>query len=292
MSQLYRQSIRGDKVATDEESGAKVFHASDSHSFIQAAGYLKYIHARDYGETVYYRGQKKLYSRLSPTLFRGVTRQITEEDYVQEMEKYIEDICKSESILSSVPSDVIEPLLQHYGLRTTWIDLVDNIWIALWFACHSAYATGPTNEYLHFEKRKSKRETDLKQYAYVVLVAVGTSSTNPVPGLRSDQESKLVDLRLATPSIFVRPHAQHGLLFKLKRERDRRKVDYSSAIAGIIRVNLDDAFKWLGSGKLLNTHSLFPPPHYDRGYKFLLQDAPQNTKRVGNKIGGIHYIGA
>ncbi|GAA0468199.1 hypothetical protein Ade02nite_79030 [Paractinoplanes deccanensis] len=37
---------------------------------------------------------------------------------------------------SGVPRYAAEPLLQHYGIRTRWLDLVGNIWSALWFACH------------------------------------------------------------------------------------------------------------------------------------------------------------
>ena len=33
------------------------------------------------------------------------------------------------------------------------LDVVDNVWVALWFACHTAHSYGKHDEYLHFEKR-------------------------------------------------------------------------------------------------------------------------------------------
>jgi hypothetical protein len=290
MTRFRKLTIRGDEIVTDQDSGRKVFHASDSHSFIQAAGYLKYICAQENGKTVYYRGQGKLYDRLSPSLFRGVKQQATEEDRIRRMRSYVDDARSNLDILDSLPHRLVEPLLQHYGLRTTWLDLVDNVWVALWFACHSAYTTGPANQYLHFERR-DRKNGDQDQYVYVVCVKAGKSDSDSLQGVFEDEETSVVDLRLATPSVFVRPHAQHGVLFKLKRDMERRRVDYSPSVAGVIRVELRDAIDWIGDGRLLNTHSLFPPPHYDNGYRLLLRDAPERDNHAARRIGGIHHVG-
>ena len=71
----------------------------------------------------------------------------------------------------------IEPLLQHYGIQTTWLDLVDNIWIALWFSCYKATSTG---RYLSFEKRLKRKEGKSQRYAYIILISADLSNSKVV----------------------------------------------------------------------------------------------------------------
>jgi hypothetical protein len=84
----------------------------------------------------------------------------------------------------------------------------------------------------------------------------------------------MIDLRVAAPSTFLRPHAQTGLLVRQNGKIGAVTRDYKDMVAGIVRVSLDDALSWLGDGKLLSTHVLFPPPVYDFGYRDLLNFAP------------------
>ncbi|WP_217694889.1 hypothetical protein, partial [Deinococcus marmoris] len=186
----------------------------------------------------------------------------------------------------------IEPLLQHYGIQTTWLDLVDNIWIALWFSCYKAVSSGKDGKYLNFERRSERKENKTQRYAYIILVAADLSSAKVIsPGIWKGINTELIDLRLAAPSIFLRPHAQHGLLFRNLGKPSGRDSDYSSSIAGIVRVDLADALDWLGNGNLLDTHSLFPPASYDSGYEILLEIRDSLIKENKISMGNINYIG-
>lgn len=187
---------------------------------------------------------------------------------------------------------MVEPLLQHYGVRTTWIDLVDNVWVALWFACHRARAIGKAGKYLFFDKRLPRREDAGKSFAYIVLVATDAVDNSLVPGLWQGPTSELVDLRVGTPSYFVRPHAQHGVLFRLRRGPEPHETHYQSAVAGVIRVDLADALDWLGEGRLLDIHALFPPPYYDLSYRILLEDLSDDSIAPDALLGGVHHVGA
>jgi len=196
-------------------------------------------------------------------------------------------------LLSKLASPVVEPLLQHYGIRTSWIDLVDNIWVALWFACHNAYGIGKLGEYVHFERRRSRKEEPAQRFAYIILVATDFADVDlTIPGYWRGRTTELVDLRVAAPSIFVRPHAQHGLLFRNRGDSEKRVPDYSSSLVGVIRVALDDAIEWLGDGSLFNVHSLFPPPAYDGGYRILLKDWPVLEPKISRVVGTIAHVGA
>ena len=221
-----------------------------------------------------------MYPSLSPTLFRGISgRQAAQATRVTERNRFMKMIVDNSPIFSTFPKFAHEPLLQHYGLSTTWIDLVDNIWVALWFACNQAHVSGKNSEYLHFERRRPSGAND---FAYVLLVAANSRQQVGVPGLYKGPVTELVDLRVACPSIFLRPHAQHGVLFRKRGVGQTRPVDYSDRIRGMIRMSLADALEWLGAAPTLGTHSLFPPPYYDHGYKFLLDGNFRSDGNVGS----------
>lgn len=270
----------------EDSSGIGVLHADEPHALVMAAGYLKFNLAKKDSEGIYFRGQRKLYGSLVPSLYRGLKAQKAQEKKHTALASLLTQFRNSGKIFSTFGDYAHEPLLQHYGIATSWIDLVDNVWVALWFACHSAMAVGKTGEFVHFEKRIPSSD---QQFAYILLVAADIEHRARLkPGYYHGDNTELVDLRMAAPSIFLRPHAQHGLLFRKKGDEGGRLLDYASQIRGVIRVDLAKAIDWLGSGKMVNTHSLFPPPFYDNGYQILLTCGVAGSSSTGT----ISHIGA
>lgn len=267
--------------------GLQVLVAKNPHALVTVAGYLKYICAKEDGKGVYFRGQGTLYGTLSPTLYRGFTTQAARDKRERLLGEALMKVRKTAGIFRSFGDYAHDPLLQHYGIRTTWIDLVDNVWVALWFACNDALSSGKRKEHLHFEERIPDGS---QQYAYILLIAADITGRNRwKPGLFFGDETELVDLRMATPSIFLRPHAQHGLLFRCKGDDSGgRPLDYSSQVYGIIAVELRQALDWLGNGRMVSAHSLFPPPLYDHGYRILLELDLGNEESIGT----IMHVGA
>jgi hypothetical protein len=284
-SRLSKLTSRHGEWIEDKDEKAWVYHVTTAHLLIQAAGYLKHVHGQTGTVGVFYRGQERLYGcSLQPSLYRGVTLPGARNNRNAIINDYLAACKKQGKVLKNVPECAWEPLLQHYGIRTKWIDLVDNVWVALWFACHTAHSTGRQGEYLHFEQRRPS----VNAYAYIVLVEVGLEQDKTSPGYFNGKDTELVDLRLAAPSTFLRPHAQHGLLAKAKLDAANPSVDYQNMIVGILRVELTDALRWLGDGVLLTPHVLFPPPVYDFGYRDLLNFAPVSPK----VLGALQHIGA
>jgi hypothetical protein len=280
---LSKLNIRGAKTSTTDQ-GHVVFKIRDTHTLIQAAGYLKHIRGSKNSELVYFRGQSELYPTLPPTAFRNISTHRAASNAINRINQSIELFSKP---LKATGSYAHEALLQHYGLKTTWIDLVDNIWVALWFACHNARANGPCGEYLHFERRVPR--TDSSRKVFVLLIAAdAVAPDSSRPGLFTGTNTELIDLRIAAPSVFVRPHAQHGLLVRMKGNTVQRPLEYSRQVRGILELELDDALEWLGNSTALSTHSLFPPPFYDNGYGNLLGVDFQGKRNVGC----ISHIGA
>ena len=90
---------------------------------MQAAGYLKHALAAENPCSVLFRGQAKLYNTLMPRLYRGVTSQKMKMERDEALQEYIDAVRSQGKVLKAVADKVSEPLLQHYGIRTKWLDL-------------------------------------------------------------------------------------------------------------------------------------------------------------------------
>ena len=295
-----------------------IYEAKSLHGFNQIIGYAKYKF-RDYGY-VYYRGECKLHKTLLPSIFRNHTRLNKANDSVGAVlnAMYTDAKLYKELGLSGlnkpIANYVMEGMIQHYGVKTRYIDIVDNHWIALWMGLYEAKATLDKSVPYY---RYKKREIPLEKYAtlfttmydkwhsktnyptehcglfeidelikkqfsggipaselyqYVLLLAIPYTKKHIEKGIAATDSFVTVDLRQALPSIFLRPHAQHGLVVKKRIGKPSNVADYDMAteIIGIVRVRIDRAASWIGDGFLLSQDNLFPPPAYDFGYDILL----------------------
>lgn len=268
------------KHVIDAESKSEVFHVPSAHSLIQAAGYLKHTRAKQYRKGVFFRGQTPLYPTLTPTLLRGVQDGPPNANRRKLLDEFLKDLDGEKKALKAVDIHCREALLQHYGIKTTWIDVVDNLWVPLWFACHHAKSVSRGNEeYLHFEKRIPGSKGG--QFAYVLLLeSAFFDVVDGELGHYRDERSETIDLRIAAPSHFVRPHAQHGMLIRRLSKKSGLPVsDCRQLHVGTIRVDL---------ASTLTSHSLFPPAYYDYGYRELLEF----VRPTGDLLGFIHRIQA
>lgn len=181
--------------------------------------------------------------------------------------------------MSQTPRAAVEPILQHYGLATRWLDVVDNIWVALWFACHRYVGDG---RFAHHERRSTAQEPN--GMAYVSILATGTLEATPTAGCWEGPACRLIDLRQAAPSIYLRPHAQHGLLVSPPNPLLPGRADLGPLHRLTIQVPLGDALDWLGDGTMLRPFTLFPPATIDHGYRRLLEFAPVPPAKLGTFV--------
>jgi len=267
----------------------KVYYVATPHALSQVAGYLKFNN-NDKGR-VLFRGQNVLYDMMNPSLFRkpksikkGTWKltQHTLTSRINSLRKFLKQDDVRKGFLNNTPEYTHEAILQQYGHKTQWLDLVDNIWIALWFAVHQAELAGKTDEYIYYKKNTNK-------YSYIILMQFGIeNNVDKQPGLTETFEHfNIIDLRISAPSIYIRPHSQHGLLVKRKSHGCVDHANYSKYIAGTIKIKTKRALEWLGNGILSSTHFIFPPATYDDGYRRLIDNIP----RGNNTIGTIQFIG-
>lgn len=177
-------------------------------------------------------------------------------------------------------------MLQHYGVQTRWIDAVDNIWVALWFACHKQVTVDGYAYHLRRSRETEVARTSDVPYAYVYMLKTGALQSTAVPGYEISEDTRLIDLRYCVPSIYLRPHAQHGVLLARRRLSTKPEPELHSldhAVGGVIKVRLSDALDWLGDGALTNHYSLFPPAVHDVGYRRLMS-GPQPREELGRIV--------
>lgn len=280
--------VRGfSELTIDSNVGGEVLHVRKFQTLIQALGYFKYALCESVCKNfkIYFRGQEKAFGPVyQPSLYRSCTRDCALMDRDGRIKRQIALARKCCKWFKTANDAVIEGVLQQYGMRTRWIDAVDNIWIALWFACHHAWTwNGDDSEYIHYSLRSPAQEGDGEHYGYIYVLGFNSGYTDYskkvrrkfTPGMAWSDSAEMLDLRYAVPSLFIRPHAQHGVLLRsfkcLPNGGVRFNRDMSDLVQGVIRFNLEDGIEWLGQGVSVAVSSVFPPPAYDSGYGDLLR---------------------
>lgn len=280
-----------------------IYKVDNTSAFNQLVGYAKFKNA-GYGN-VYYRGINNLYDNVLPAIMRGrvkgvpndlnkICEEIANDSRLKKSLKLrIEKCKKDDKSQKDINKNIkrfnrytIEALLQHYVGRTSFLDVVDNHWIALWMGLHKFQMHGKGARYCACIKRQllfgdmlelfAKEDEILPNediYVYVLLIAMPHATSIPEYGITQTEYFVEVDLRKALPSIYIRPHAQHALVIKKREKHSDGSASYfdmSKQVVGIIKVRIDIADNWVGNGYLMKESNIFPSPSLDQGYNTLL----------------------
>lgn len=261
-----------------------IYRISSYHTLVQYIGYAKYLN-RNIGN-VYLRGQHKMYDSLIPSIFRNISNSGGFSNRNQHIGQFVAQCAQKMKFIADLDNIVREPVLQHYGIGTRWIDLVDNVWVALWFGIHEWHTQIYAREYKNVVPRKGGPN----EYMYLLLVCSdGVNEDNHIPGLYKGKDTYTVDLRKAAPSIFLRPHAQHALLMRSRHLETVEDSDLADRIVGIAKISVDDCVEWIGTNGLTSARCLFPPANFDHGYGVLLEQTPHESNFVRD-YGSIYTI--
>ena len=251
----------------------------------QVIGFMKYI---SYGD-VYFRGQTHRYidkdtrdDLLIPSLFRKDMKY--DPHAVNRRMNKLKELCAKITeegkniFLNETPPSTYCPILQQYGMDTEWLDLVDNIWVALWFSayktivCKCSVAECTKNSMIFWRFRESD-----ELYSYIYLLEFKKLKKKG-KGIYIETIDKgameIIDLRQAAPSLYLRPHVQHGIMARRKdfseKKKDIHPYNYSDHIMLTLRIKTKDVLSWIGNSYLLKSSFFFPSPLFDEGYKLLL----------------------
>ncbi len=117
--------------------------------------------------------------------------------------------------------------------------------------------------------------------AYVAVLDTGRLRSTGIPGYSIGDQSRIVDLRYAVPSVYLRPHAQHGVLVAPVKLMPGDDGALTQRVAAYIEITLNDALAWLGSGVMTSPFVLFPPAASDHGFRRLLDYASDPPAELG-----------
>lgn len=258
-----------------------VYNIGSYNGLNQAIGYAKFINS---DASIFYRGECRLNLTMQPSIFRGIISQGARDSAKSRLNRMIKNALSDEKFSNFIRLDInsfgsehiMESVLQHYGIATRCIDVVDNHWAALWFGLNECIMSKSINKYYQYKKRIIRLldtlhtdDDDEKLYQYVVLLATDLPSKD-CSGIVINDNVITIDLRAAIPSVFLRPHAQHGWVIKKNDNKYNSDYDLSESVIAILRIRVDLADEWLGAGELLSVGNMFPTPGIDQGYDVLL----------------------
>lgn len=183
----------------------------------------------------------------------------------------------------------MEPLLQHYGIQTRWLDLTDSLCHALFFSVvkdepiniadlsngDSSVDVNLLSEHVLNRTVCLPSKCEEKNYCYLYVLSVGKekhSSSSKLPkGIRRCANGWILDGRKAFPSTYLRPHSQHSFMLfapSLVNEEaiDLFDSDYNSINCALFRMKTNDVLDWIGSGRLLSPMAVYPVLKSVSGY--------------------------
>lgn len=276
-----------------------IFYIDSINDLNRFVGKAKYKN-KEYGN-VFLRGQTDIYnSQMKPS----VLRKITNPDRANKSLKEIADSFKrNNEHFKDVDDAVLYPILQHYGIHTHWLDIVDNIWVALWFGSHCMQTKIVKHHKSERSERKDKTsrngasptECDLSirftpsmtPFTYIfLLLSDGVKET--YPGVYEGTKTVLVDIRKVSPSFFVRPHAQHAYTIKSKDSNNPNAL--SNCVVGVAKLWTRNVLEWIGNSSVLSLSTLYPSLFDDAGFLSLLESRDHHCLCNYKKYGGIHLV--
>jgi len=231
-------------------------------ALVKVVGFFKY----NYGP-VLFRGQASCRRTLIPSGYRNATAPADTDKRIDKFIQHVRDKGLVDYMNDQRMRATTEPLLQHYGLRTRWIDLVDSIPHALFFALNRCVQSP-------YSKKQMTFVPSDKAYGSLLLVRTGTMKTTRIGGKTlhgvwsSDTGLRICDLRIEKPGTALRPHSQHAFLCT-KTKKGTPGVDLWPHVIAHIFFDVSEAKSWIG-GDALSREALFPGPKWDQVYGSLL----------------------
>ena len=210
------------------------------------------------GYNIYFRGQTKDYPQFVPSIFRKI--EDSENNFKNRLLafKELSSNLYWKTHQARFKSEIGGAVLQHYGIRTPWIDLVDNLHIAIWFASMERSQSEP---YI-YTRTKHK-------YGFIYFIQVESPSSSATQAIVEGRLTRWCDLRRTTNSLSLRPHNQGGI-FCTKTNIDETNFEIAEFIKAIVKFPIIEWNGFLSAIENLYTMDfMFPKTKHDHTYKSL-----------------------
>jgi hypothetical protein len=153
----------------------------------------------------------------------------------------------------------IGPILQHYGFKTPWIDVVDNIYTAVWFA----------------QNRLKPQEQFREESNKISYIKNETSGWLTFIATKNHSNDKLLskNLQSSESSLSLRLSAQHGYSLMHPNSTNSDVVKRCSNLDDYIvgRVEFPNTHWFNIDSQFISAKNLFPIEVYDRMAKVFLE---------------------
>ncbi len=258
-----RRSLWGVKQLEDGPHGRPRLRIQHPAGLAALVGYLKHQSRQgQHVSPILARGECEKHDSLVPALFREQPPDATKTLVLAE--GLLEEKVRAQlGGMKRFKERHISAVLQHYGVRTSWVDLVDNLFIAVWFALNK-----PERRNTQYRYVPSRRET-----GWIHLL--GTS-------VEGHPKLRVRDLRCEYFPLSLRPHAQHGWSATRWTRNDwsADSLDLGPYILASVEIPNTNAF-WRLSGFMFEQTFLFPSREHDHTYGVLLNG------RMGRVLGEV-----
>jgi len=213
-------------------------YVSDPVVIASFTGFVKKHFAN---KNIYFRGEPGNFQHVIPSLFRYGGVPIADTKEIQQRYRAYQQLTKAAFALfsktvSRFKNEDIDVLFQHYGIKSPVIDLVDNIFVAIWFAM----------------------DTNTSEHGFIRIM--NTSR----PGV------KALDLRKEHSSLSLRLHTQHGLIMKKDVSRwNKNNILFDEY--EIARIKFPLSIQAV-DGALFSRASIYPSATLDNTLKIMKTD--------------------
>ena len=251
-------------IRVETNSNRDYVYLEDPIVLARFAGHLKHNLGQPLnGFQVFMRGQSNDYPRMQPSICRNIDG--TENNPQARYKAYEELVLRIRKLnnLKRFRGEIGGAILQHYGIRTPWLDLVDNLFIALWFASHNRTYSEP---FQYIPK-------SIGEFGWIYFLRLedpmDRDSIIKNKGVVVGENSKWVDLRSYQTSLSLRAHTQHGI-FASRSNSVNFSYDLGDLVVAAVKFPVtQDFISLLDEFVPFSSSYMFPSSDYDNTYKNL-----------------------
>jgi len=244
------------KIDTNMETKREFIFIDDLMLIVRFLGYMKFEYNRPKNRNhIFIRGQVNDHNGMIPSIFRGsdlnfnrIERRLSAYEKVK---KDIYRITKAARFMGEVGG----ASMQHYGLKTPWLDLVDNIFIGLWFA---------RNQMKWLDEEKYQIEKSKNEFGWIYLLKAEYEKKVNDEGICIGEKTQWCDLRYHHRDLSLRPHFQHGI-FISRTDYSKENYDMDEDVVATIKFPI----KLKNDIQDVLPKYIFPEKRYDNTYKYL-----------------------
>lgn len=242
-------------------------HLTIAHPAILATfmGYLKFqLRKKNSDKEVFFRGQTKNYDSITPSLLRG-----NDIEKINQLSKACQELKRRTQKLYSATrfqNETISNFFQHYGIKSQTLDLVDNLYVAIWFATNSWKKINGFENLCTYEQSE-------EEFGWIYFMEVdGPKEMNSNKINYDEKYEGFCDLRKFHSSLSARLHCQHGITYFRDKGKSWtiKNKNFNDLVIATVKFPNSSDFKM--NGTIFTKEFLFPNSEIDNTYKLLKKD--------------------